>query len=214
MTQIRESSILSINRHSFELNRVAKLENYSSTLLIFHAQIQPMVSHPCRTNKGGCHQICVPIWRNSVAIAKCLCEQGFTPDEKGLCKVVSRSHYIVYSTGDFITGISLNGTNATKAVLSMPAITKIGRFPEFDVSAKTETIFYSQTDFHSSQVISQRVNGTNRRVLYNVTSFIKDLAYDWLGENVYIVETMRVFVLPLKNTSNVKHLQLEPNLFW
>lgn len=211
VTQMKDSSILSINRHNFELNRVAKLENHSSDLLIFHRQLQPMVSHPCRINKGGCHHICVPLWRNSVAIAKCLCEQGFSVDQKGLCRVMSRPHHIIYSTGELITGISMNGT---KAVQSMPPITRIGRFTEFDVSAKMETIFYSQTDFHNSQVISQRVNGTGRRVLYNATSFIKDLAYDWIGENVYIVEIMKVFVMPLKNVTAIKHLQLQTNIFW
>lgn len=215
VTQMKEHSILSINRHNFELNRVAKLEEHSSDLLVFHAQLQPMVSHPCRINKGGCHHMCVPIWRNSVAIAKCLCEQGFSPDDKGQCRVLSRPHYIVYSTGDLITGISIDTTtNATKATQSMPPITRIGRYTEFDVSAKTETIFYSQTDFQNSQVISQRVNATGRKVLYNATSFIKDLAYDWLGENLYILEITRVFVMPLKNPKDIKHLQLQTNFFW
>lgn len=211
VTQMKESSILSINRHNFELNRVAKLENHSSELLIFHRQLQPMVSHPCRINKGGCQHICVPIWRSSVAIAKCLCEQGYSVDTSGLCVVLPRPHHIIYSTGELITGITLNGT---KAVQSMPPITRIGRFSEFDVSAKTETIFYSQTDFLHSQVFSQRVNGTNRRVLYNATSFVKDLAYDWVGENLYTVEIMQVFVMPLKNVTNTKRLDLQTNLFW
>ena len=96
----------------------------------------------------------------------------------------------------------------------MPPITRIGRFTEFDVSAWKETIFYSQTDFHNSQVISQQVNGSERKVLYNATSFIKDLAYDWIGENVYIVEIMRVSVMPLKNQTQIKHLQLKNNIFW
>lgn len=209
VTQMKESSILSINRHNFELNRVAKLQNHTSDLLIFHRQLQPMVSHPCRINKGGCEHICVPIWRNSVAIAKCLCEQGFAVVE-GKCVVVPRSHHIIYSTSE-ITGVSLNGT---KAVQSMPPITRIGRFTEFDVSAKTETVFYSQTDFQTSQVISQKVNGTARKVLYNAKSFIKDLAYDWIGQNLYIVEIMKVSVMPLKNTTHIKRLDLETNLFW
>lgn len=212
VTQMKEASILSINRHNFELNRVAKLTKHSTQLLVFHAQLQPTVSHPCRTNKGGCHHICVPIWRNSVAIAKCMCEHGFTLDVvDGKCRVISRPHYIVYSTGEMITGISLNGS---KAVQSMPPITRIRQFTEFDVSARDETIFYSQTDFQNSQVISQRVNGSGRKVLYNATSFIKDLAYDWIGQNIYIVEITRVFVMPLRNVSSIKHLPFAPNLFW
>lgn len=211
VTQMKESSILSINRHNFEMNRVVKLEQHATELLIFHRQLQPMVSHPCRINKGGCHHICVPIWRNSVAIAKCLCEQGYSLDAKGLCHIMSRDHYIIYSTGEMITAISMNGTRAAQ---SMAPITRIGRFSEFDVSAKDEMIFYSQTDFQNSQVISQRVNGTGKRILYNATRFVKDLAYDWVGENIYIVEIMKVSALSLKNTTNVKSFKLQTNMYW
>lgn len=214
VTQANEPSILSINRHNFEMNRVAKLDGYSTELLIFHRQLQPMVSHPCRINKGGCHHICAPIWRNSVAIAKCLCEQGYALDKEGLCRVLPRSNHIIYSTGDLITAISL--TEPNRATQSMPPINRIGKYTEFDVSAKTETIFYSQTDFHDSHTVtSQRVNGTGKKVLYEAPQFIKDLAYDWLGENLYIVEITRVYVLSLRNTNHTKHLKdLQTFFYW
>lgn len=211
VTQTAHSSILSIDRHNFELNRVAKLLKPSSILTIFHAQRQPMVSHPCRTNKGGCEHICVPTWRNSVAVAKCLCHQGYSLDPSGKCRIVSQSRYIVYSTPYSIVGISTDFT--TEAVEAMPPI--ITHDTKFDVSARDGMIFFLRTNSSTgeTQLYSRRVNGTTETLLRTYPNFIRDIAYDWIGDNIYAIDDNAVSVFSVKNVSNIRVLDFTQKNF-
>lgn len=77
MASWKNQSILAVNRFTFDAKIVESGIHRGISLHVYHRQKQPDVVHPCRENNGGCQHLCIPLYRNKVAIAKCQCSAGY-----------------------------------------------------------------------------------------------------------------------------------------
>lgn len=91
-------SIVSIDKHQMTVKRIVAKIIRPDSLHVYHKQRQPEISHPCREgHNGGCDQLCIPMWKNNVAVSQCLCSAGYRLKTKTSCILVKHASFLMYT---------------------------------------------------------------------------------------------------------------------
>ncbi|KAI8432508.1 hypothetical protein MSG28_013509 [Choristoneura fumiferana] len=156
-----------------------------SAVLMYHRQRQPVVSHPCAVNNGGCGHICVTAWRGTTAVAHCLCRHGFRPTTRPhrtttACLRVELDSYLLVSRGSPPLVQALSPAHAQWEAAAPAAA---ARPTVADVHLPANQLYLS--DVHRYEIVRQNLDGTGREVFIEDVDNCEGLAIDWMGENLY-----------------------------
>ncbi|KAF5306597.1 hypothetical protein FQR65_LT18530 [Abscondita terminalis] len=171
---------------------------------------QPDVSHPCKTNNGGCQHFCIPYWLNGNPVAKCICSSGYTLLETGHCTFDTPAAFLIIAKSKpaSIKGIPLQGPgDAIVPIMGLSQPTAL----EYD--ALSNSIIYS--DAKQSVIKISKLNGTENSSILNMgTERCEGLAFDWMSRNLYWTDEAigRVSVLSLSDHKLKKTLIQNRNM--
>lgn len=205
-------SIIVMDKHqTFDRTIVSNVRRPGG-LLVFHRQQQPEVAHPCRTLNGGCSQLCIPMWRNHVASAQCLCGPGYRLQSKTNCVLIKLSSFLVYSkqNPNMIKGIAMStsqqpgGDNQE----AMVPILKVQSPVRLDYNVREQLIYFGQINMTTNEfdIESQKIDGTDRRIIVARMEHESSITYDWMGHNIYWASSHKIGVISLTNSSVQKTL--------
>lgn len=90
-------SVAMIDRHLMTAKIIIGNLTRPASLHVYHRQRQPEVAHPCRLRNGGCDQLCIPTWKNNIAIAQCMCVAGYRLKTKTNCVLIRHASFLVYT---------------------------------------------------------------------------------------------------------------------
>lgn len=99
----RNNSILVVSRYSRASptpHATISLGARPLSTLVFHRQRQPVTTHPCAKNNGGCQHICITAYRNGTAHAQCICRHGYRIAGHGDCvrEYLCYANFEIFST--------------------------------------------------------------------------------------------------------------------
>ncbi|XP_055372745.1 prolow-density lipoprotein receptor-related protein 1 [Condylostylus longicornis] len=218
MSSWSDNSIVTLDKFSTHAHRILPNVKRAYDLRIFHRQRQPEVAHPCRDpTNGNCEQLCIPLWKNNVAIAQCACKSGYKIVGKTKCEHNKKDTFLIYSEKKTksIKGISIPTTelfNNSEDDISDEVIVPISNITSptfFDYNAKNESIFFIEKVANDYQILSQYFNGTSRWVVIKNLDFSTNIAYDWISEHIYWSNHNKISVASLKNTSQIYSFSIE-----
>ncbi|XP_048001348.1 prolow-density lipoprotein receptor-related protein 1 [Leguminivora glycinivorella] len=182
--------------------------------LVFHRQRQPVVSHPCAVNNGGCTHICVTAWRGTTPRAHCLCRHGYKtshthPHQPPVCHRVDADQYLLVARGSppIVQAIVTQHPQWEAAAPAAAA-----RPTAADVYLATEYMYFS--DVHRYEIVRQKLDGTGREVFIEEdVDNCEGLAIDWMGKNLYWTDDAlgQISVARLSNRKQRKVLIKEPH---
>ncbi|XP_060807225.1 prolow-density lipoprotein receptor-related protein 1 [Amyelois transitella] len=150
--------------------------------VVYHRQRQPMISHPCAKNKGGCAHICIPAYSDGAARAQCLCRHGYRLAGHFDCERVELDSYLVVGRGSppMVQALSLSPSEDEAAAPASDA----ARPTTADVDLEKQYLYYC--DVHRYEIVRQRLDGTGREVFVSEdVDNCEGLAIDWIGRNLY-----------------------------
>ncbi|RVE41824.1 hypothetical protein evm_013527 [Chilo suppressalis] len=180
---------------------VIKLSGKGLAVAVYHRQAQPVVSHPCARDNGGCDHICVTSHRGRTAYARCLCSHGYRLHSHGDCLRVEMSSYLVLARGTPpmvqalpIPGVAGEGgggggggggTQRSEVPLDAAApATHLTRPSTAAVDIKAGMLYYC--DVHRYEIVRQRLDGGGREVFINEdVDNCEGLAIDWMSGLLY-----------------------------
>ncbi|CAH1393043.1 unnamed protein product [Nezara viridula] len=206
-TSWRKYCIIRVNK--FDPGDFEILHNYSRpfSIQVFHRQRQPEVTHPCKISNGGCQHICIPAWKNYVAVANCLCEAGYRLVGKSKCIAHDTSEFLLYakSQSGMIKGIPLSPRSRREEVI--PPIMDLIRPSSISYDVKTQTIYFAD----HVKIGRQRLDGTKSETILEV-NHPEGIVVDWLGRNIYWTQEGRISVASLSQPRLVKTLINDPDM--
>ncbi|XP_046973357.1 prolow-density lipoprotein receptor-related protein 1 [Vanessa cardui] len=182
------SSVAAVSRYSRERRRSSiPLRARPLAALVYHRQRQPLVSHPCATDKGGCAHVCVTAWRGEARTphAQCLCKHGYRLVGHGDCERVEAESYLVVSRGSpaLVGGLVLAGRGAARDEPFAPAA-HAARPTVADVDVDGARLYYC--DVHRYEIVRQKLDGSEREVFVgDDVDNCEGFAIDWMGRNAY-----------------------------
>ncbi|KAI9558491.1 hypothetical protein GHT06_015278 [Daphnia sinensis] len=142
------------------------------------------VSHPCE-QWGTCSQLCIPVKSKH----HCSCLPGYEKQQDGFtCKSLDPSTpYIIFSNRHELRGIDLHTHNVKALISSLKNTIAL----DFYHSAEADVIFW--TDVVDDKIYRGTLVGgslTNIEVVVQTgLATAEGLAVDWIGENLYWVES-------------------------
>ncbi|CAL4174127.1 unnamed protein product, partial [Meganyctiphanes norvegica] len=163
-----------------------------------HSLMQPAVSNPCGSNKGGCDHMCIITHGSSGLGYRCACDIGYSlgPDQKQ-CSMVTE--FLMYSQQKFIKGQVLDPVSENFNDAINPIVSKAARFVGLDFDARKEYIYYS--DVSLDVIYRVKRKGTGRQsLLASQNEGVEGLALDWASSNLYYIDSR-------KGTLNVLHTE-------
>ncbi|XP_058055099.1 prolow-density lipoprotein receptor-related protein 1 [Anopheles bellator] len=184
-------SIVAVDAHT-GVSRVVVPDAYrASHVHMFHRQKQPEVAHPCRLQNGGCDQLCIPVWKKTVAIAQCMCSPGYRLKTKFQCVLIKRPTFLLYAKSDpgMIRGFAV-GIKSQEAIVP---VTDLGAQITFDYHIEEQLIFFSHRNIGSPsfRIEQQKLDGTGRQLILESPGFCDGIAYDWKGNNIFWTDSDR-----------------------
>ncbi|XP_055528067.1 prolow-density lipoprotein receptor-related protein 1 [Wyeomyia smithii] len=194
----KNRSLVAIDKFSSESKLVATGVSRASHLHVFHRQKQPEVAHPCRNQNGGCDHLCITAWKKTVAIGQCVCSPGYRLQTKEHCMLIKRPTFLLFSQANpgMIRGIPL-GIIPQEAIVP---VTNLGRDVTFDYHIEEQLIYFAHHEKAQAKfsIESQRLDGTGREKLWEAEGSCDDLAYDWVGHNLFYTNSERNRITVLK----------------
>lgn len=215
----KNQSVLAVNRFTSEAKIIEYGVHRGISLHVYHRQKQPDVAHPCRENNGGCQHLCIPMYRNKVAIAQCQCSSGYRSLGK-TCTLIKEPSFLIYAKENppMIKAIPMDSTPQIGGAdnQSIVPITNIGWPVSFDFNVKDRVLYFGNNRMTSKSgetfsIESQKFDGSGRQVLVNGLATVSGLAFDWMGYNLFYTnsDSNSVSVLKLGNTTVRKELVSE-----
>ncbi|KAB0803781.1 hypothetical protein PPYR_00751 [Photinus pyralis] len=203
-------TIRELHKMKLTERQILKDEERPFNLHVFHRQRQPDVSHPCKTNNGGCQHFCIPYWLKSNPVAKCVCASGYTLLPTGNCTIEKPTTFLAVARSKpaSIKGIPLQGGRD-----AMAPIMGLSQPMAIDFDIASDTIIYS--DGKQSTIKLSKMNGTINSVSLNlIMERCEGLAFDWMAKNLYWTdETLgRISVVRMSNFKNKKILIQSHNM--
>ncbi|CAH0403274.1 unnamed protein product [Chilo suppressalis] len=159
---------------------VIKLSGKGLAVAVYHRQAQPVVSHPCARDNGGCDHICVTSHRGRTAYARCLCSHGYRLHSHGDCLQAWRCPVTLYWLAAPRPWCRLypfpawrgggggggGGTQRSEVPLDAAApATHLTRPSTAAVDIKAGMLYYC--DVHRYEIVRQRLDGGGREVFIN-----------------------------------------------
>lgn len=139
-----------------------------NNIRIFHQQCQPIVSHPCANNNGGCDQLCIPAWRNNTAAAQCMCSPGYRLQGKTRCVIVRHPSFLIYAKQEpaMIKGISMSpGSGDQEAIIPILNV----KWPLcLDYSVREQRIYFGQHQGYVTKTSYHRVVWNNQSFCFQL----------------------------------------------
>lgn len=138
-------SVVALNKHdSRTAQQIVQHISWPDNIRVFHQQRQPMVSHPCAKDNGGCDQLCIPAWHNKTAVAQCMCSPGYRLQGKAHCVTVRHPSFLIYAKQEppMIKGIAMSpGNGDQEAILPILNV----KWPlSLDYNVKEQSIYFGQ----------------------------------------------------------------------
>ncbi|XP_021948531.2 low-density lipoprotein receptor-related protein 1 isoform X4 [Folsomia candida] len=143
-------------------------------------------SHPCDTF-GTCSQLC---WKFGTTQYQCLCHPGYALREDGItCSSISNeSPYLVFSNRHELRGLYLNSTSIFQSLISnlrnsiaLDFFYQNGKYDIFWSDVVDDKIY--RGSLVSGSLINIQI------VIEKGLATAEGLAVDWIGENIYWVES-------------------------
>lgn len=144
-------SIVSIDKHQMVVKRIVSRIIRPDSLHVLHRQRQPEVAHPCRVRNGGCDQLCIPAWKNSIAVSQCVCSPGYRLKTKTSCVLIKHASFLMYTKRNppMIKGTSMSPNQRQSAGGHQEPFVPIlnVRLPlSLDYNVKEQLIYFAQSD--------------------------------------------------------------------
>ncbi|XP_041974246.1 low-density lipoprotein receptor-related protein 1 [Aricia agestis] len=175
-------SVSAVSRFSRQRSRrTLHLDARPTSVLVYHRQRQPIVSHPCSVHKGGCAHLCLTDYRNGAPHAHCACRHGYRLVGHGDCELVSEDVYLALARGTppLVAGVSLQRTHEPFAPAAHAA-----RPAAADVDVRGQMLYYC--DVHRYEIVRQKLDGSGREVFIgDDVDNCEGLAIDWMGGNLF-----------------------------
>lgn len=137
------------------------------------------------------------MWNKNIAIRKCICASGYVL-EGNKCIIKTPPIFLLVSKSNpfSIKGIDLKTSSDT-----MVPVTRIGKPNVIEFDAKARSIFYSNGQSSSIEMVSIKNTSQPSTLVKNVDCY--GLAFDWISRNLYwsSLEKGSISVVKVSNTS-------------
>ncbi|KAJ6647666.1 Prolow-density lipoprotein receptor-related protein 1, partial [Pseudolycoriella hygida] len=208
----RPNSIITFDKFNPIAGRIVQNVTRPRNLLVFHRQRQPDIAHPCRKNNGGCNQLCIPSVKNNIATATCKCSSGYRLQAKTHCVLVHHQSFLIYAKQKpaMIKGIAMStkeqpGGGNQEAIVPILNV----KWPiHIDYNAKEQLIYFGHVNVRTKEYVveSQRIDGTDRKIVAKSSDECQGIAYDWIGNNMFWASASKIKAISLNNSSIQKTL--------
>jgi low density lipoprotein-related protein 2 len=220
-------AIMKLGRHTItsEANITShyKLNNVKPrNVKLFHQTKQSLARlNPCKLNNSGCEHFCLLSHSDSASMNnyRCRCKIGYQlRRDLKTCEPISE--FLLLSQSNMIRAVSLDQTVDTEARL--PSIMpRVGLIRSLEVDCKNNRSFYYDPIRRAIFQSSLQIESVEDKVLIpDGLSFVENLAYDWISNNLYFTNGGKITVVQVNNPSNkrvlidksqVYGLALDPN---
>ncbi|XP_074039673.1 LDL receptor protein 1 [Leptinotarsa decemlineata] len=196
------NSIFELDKSGHEEKTLVANMSRPFNVYVFHRQRQPDVAHPCKSNHD-CEHLCIPVWNRQIAIKKCICASGYVLVNNTKCAMKTPSTFLLLSKS---RPFSIKAVDLETGNDAMVPLTRIGRPKGLDYDVKTMSIFYS--DIQSMTIEMVPISNTTNHTILAKNVLCDGLALDWISRNIYwtSLEKNSLGVIQLSNTSVSKTL--------
>nr|XP_045618524.1 low-density lipoprotein receptor-related protein 1B-like isoform X1 [Procambarus clarkii] len=207
VTSWKDNSIKQINKfHTHNVTTFHTNLTEPMHIHVFHRQRQPNVEHPCGVYNGGCQHICIPLWKDGLAVVSCHCQPGHILGPGGSCVAHEHEAFLIYAKGrpGMIKGVALDKAGSSEVMVPISSLT---RPTTLDYDVHSQFIYYA--DIQRFVIERQSLDGTKREpVVTSAVLNVEGLAVDWMARNIYWTDegVSSIFVCSMKNPEKRKML--------
>lgn len=185
--------------------------NLPKSVKIFHQTKQLKErQNPCQNNNAGCEHFCLLGPASSTGNSfRCKCKLGYQlKRDLKTCQRVQESLFI--SQTRLLRGISLDQNIDTETRTPILA-EKIGAIRAIEVDCRNNITFYY--DPIRRAIFQNKYNGEETRdasvssvLIPNDLSYVENMAWDWIGKNLYFTNNGKISVVQYSNPKNRREI--------
>jgi len=150
---------------------------------------QPSVPNPCSFNNGLCEQLCVVTKSQDKLAYECACQLGYHSRLDDPKKCEKTYEFLLYTQHKFVRAQKISPVTPAnfKDALS-PVVSRSARFVGLDFDAHKGFVYYS--DVLQDVIYRSSVeDGKREIVLAAQNEGVEGLAFDWVGGNLYYIDS-------------------------